>query len=64
MAEGNTCTVLFDQLPRLNLPTDFERNLRYRFWAAVGLQQVPVCSTKHGTKTPKRDAFFNRGGKG
>ena len=63
MAEGNTCTVLFGQLPRLNLPTIFERNLRYRFWVVVGLQQVPACSTKHGTEIPKTDAFFNRGGK-
>ena len=63
MAEGNTCTVLFGQLPRLNLPTIFERNLRYRLWVVVGLQQVPACSTKHGTEIPKTDAFFNRGGK-
>ena len=35
MANGNTGAVLFDQLPRLNLPTTFEHSLENRFWAVV-----------------------------
>ncbi len=45
MAEGNTCAVLSNQLPWLNLLMIFERNRKYRFWAVVGLQQASACGT-------------------